>query len=219
MYSAIDITQPKAEPVTLAMAKQHLRVDFDDDDALIDTLIVAAREYVEKITRRALYERTVLLSLDSFPLQWSETLNPIQTNRVVPQYWEHFEIRLPKPKVTAILSITYQDEAGNTITLDPSTYRSDLNSTPARVVPAPGAAWPYVATYVPGSVQVTYTAGSYGDGETVDNCPASIKQAMLLLISGWYSNRDSVSPLTMKTVPFAVDALLTLHKVCVLGIH
>lgn len=40
------------EPISLERAKQHLRVVTDDDDALIEALITAAREHAEHYQNR-----------------------------------------------------------------------------------------------------------------------------------------------------------------------
>ena len=50
----ITVNPADVEPVTLEEAKHHLRVDHDADDALIQSLITAARETVERFTGRAL---------------------------------------------------------------------------------------------------------------------------------------------------------------------
>lgn len=53
------ITPPVTEPVTLAEAKAHLRIDYADEDALITALITVAREQAEALTGLALLTRTV----------------------------------------------------------------------------------------------------------------------------------------------------------------
>ena len=63
------VTAPAAEPLTLAEAKLHLRVDDTADDALIGALITAARQHAEHDTRRALVTQTWKLALDASPRQ------------------------------------------------------------------------------------------------------------------------------------------------------
>jgi uncharacterized phage protein (predicted DNA packaging) len=46
-----------SEPISLQEAKKHLRVEFDDDDDLIQGLITAAREYAEVFMNRPLVEK------------------------------------------------------------------------------------------------------------------------------------------------------------------
>ena len=46
-------TPPAVEPVTVAEAKAHLRVDISDDDTYIGTLITAAREWCEEYLDRS----------------------------------------------------------------------------------------------------------------------------------------------------------------------
>jgi uncharacterized phiE125 gp8 family phage protein len=64
------VTPPVAAPVSLAEAKAHLRVDFDDEDALISGLIDAATQHLDGwsgVLGRALMPQTWEMSLDRFP--------------------------------------------------------------------------------------------------------------------------------------------------------
>jgi hypothetical protein len=61
------ITPAAEEPVSLAEAKRHLRVESADDDALIGSLISAARQSAETLTGRQFVTARWKLVLDSFP--------------------------------------------------------------------------------------------------------------------------------------------------------
>ena len=56
--SAIMISDPAVEPVSLAEAKEYLRVDGAESDGAIERLVAAARTCIEGMTRRALVLQT-----------------------------------------------------------------------------------------------------------------------------------------------------------------
>lgn len=210
------VTGPAAEPVTLALAKQHLRVDFTDDDTYIPGLITAAREWCEAYMHRKIFNQTWQRTLDYFPI-WvgGTTVAPcsFQDWMFFSGYWAKVMIQLPG-KIEAINSITYTlPNGGGEQTLATSDYVADLTSIPARIVPQQGMTWPVQTLYVPGSVQIEYVAGSYGDGVEANNCPQSIVQAILMLVAHWYNHREAVSEASYKNVPLAVTALLNAHRV------
>jgi uncharacterized phiE125 gp8 family phage protein len=64
MRSLRVITRATVEPITLADAKLHLRVDDDTDDTLIGALISAARDYCERFTGLALTAQSLEYILD-----------------------------------------------------------------------------------------------------------------------------------------------------------
>jgi uncharacterized phiE125 gp8 family phage protein len=209
-----DTSSPAVEPVTLAQAKAQLVVDsaFTDDDLLITSLIVAARQFVENKMQRCIYNRTMQLNLDFFPFpDYGTTVNANDRHCLYGTFWHKIAIRLPKPASVSVQSITYVDLSGATQTLDPSLYFVDVNSEPARIVPKPGLYWPYTQSYLPGSVQVNYTAGTYGDGLVINTCPDTIRQAMKLLISYWYTHRDAAETTPPKAIEMGVDALLATY--------
>lgn len=75
--SSILLTGPTAEPITLADAKQFIRVEHDDDDDVIVALISAARIHIEAQTRRALMTQTWRLVRDCWPAIGRLALLPV----------------------------------------------------------------------------------------------------------------------------------------------
>ncbi len=158
------IQGPLAEPLSIALAKQQCRVDVSDDDALIAQYIVNARAAVEGYIQRAIFPQTWMRTLDSFPVSgYNSVLNPayLTSWATGAAFYGAATIELPRPRTLAVQSITYRDNDGELQTLDPAAYLVDLTSEPARIVPANNAAWPLFGRYQPGSVRITYTAGTY----------------------------------------------------------
>ena len=218
---SVILTQPAVEPVTLAEAKLHLRVDIADDDLLISSMIIAARQSAETICRRAICTQTIKLVLDQFPMpgmnvgsanwygpQWGTSPGPLTILR--PDGKTGYEIILPMSPVQAITSIKYIDANGVQQTLDPSQYKLDNVSEPARIVPAYGVSWPAARNEI-NSVEVTYVAG-FGDNTAV---PEGIKSWIKIRIGTLYENREEVAILTrgkVEVLPF-VDGLLDPFRV------
>lgn len=196
---------PQTEPITLGDAKAHMRVQVSVEDTLIEGLIEAAREHVEEVLSRSLITQTWQLNLDDFPgtpwygHPWAEYLN----------YW-HNPILLPRPPLQSVTEIKYIDVDGSEKVLDPSVYRVDTASEPARVTEEESQYWPTPETVI-NAVTIKYVAG-YGDGP--DDVPRPIRQAMLLLIAHWYNHREAVNVgSSISTYPMAVDALLQPYRV------
>lgn len=156
------ITAPATEPVTLAEAKLQCRIDDATDDALITSLITAAREQCEHILQRSLITQTWEKVLDAFPCDE--------------------DIELLNPSIIAITSIKYIDKTtALEVTLASNQYSLDKDSEPGWVMPATGITWPATLD-IANAVRVRYTAG-YGDATTV---PAGIKNWILLAVKELY---------------------------------
>jgi uncharacterized phiE125 gp8 family phage protein len=189
-------TAPTAEPLTLAEAKAHLRVDFTDDDTLIEALIGAARAAAEQYTNRALMPQTITQVLHCFP--YPTPRNP------------YAAIRLFASPLVSLTSLIYfdADDASQDIAVDPDGTRSVEviivdTAEPATVSPwitnMPGG-WPDTRDDRPDAITIVYQAG-YANAAAV---PKPIKQAMLLMIGAWYERRED----SAQNLPKASEMLL-----------
>lgn len=181
-------TPPVVEPVSLAEAKAQCRVDSSDEDALIQSYITMAREYIEGTLDIACITQTLEARYDTFPL---------------------WEIILPRPPMApGTVLVTYRDEAGQMQTISSATnaFQVDQYATPGRIYPLYEHVWPAVRGDE-NSVTVRWTAG-YGSSGMA--CPASIRGACLLLVAHWFEMRQPVvvGYSQVLPVPATFDTLL-----------
>lgn len=102
----IRLTAPATEPVTLATAKTHLRVEHDEEDDLITALIPAARDKVEQYCNRFFASATAALLFDSLPAG----SNPLT---------------VPVPNVVSVDSVSYLDGDNATQVISGTTFNAE----------------------------------------------------------------------------------------------
>ena len=194
--SIVVTTSPSIEPLSVIEAKDHLRVDGDDDEVLIAAYIKAAREFAEAYTGRTLINTVYTLSLDKFPTSSDA-------------------IEIPAAPLASVTSISYVDTDGATDSMDSSDYRVDTSSEPGRITVAYGNSWPSTRD-ITNAVSIVYTGG-YGTSR--DDVPEGIRMAMRLLVGHMYENREAVVIGTAANeLPLAVESLLDAYRVSVLVI-
>lgn len=155
-----------AEPITLAEAKEHLRVYGSDDDGYISSLIVAARAMAEGKLNRTIVQRRRAARFTG----WGS------------------HMKLSKPPVISIDSVGYYDDTGVETMLDPIRYflALDYEDGAAYVGFRSGEVYPLLDRR-DRPVTVYYTAG-YPPGEV----PPTVVQWIKLAIGTMYANRETV---------------------------
>ncbi len=147
------IQGPIAEPVSLAEAKLHLRVDVTDDDALISAFIAAARDYAETITRRCFIAQSWKYVIDSFP-------GPTLIGIPFGQAWVYpgHAVFLEKSQVQYVSAIKYTDMNSNAQVMASTDYAIDYTSEPCRITPIFGRIWPITLPQI-GAAEIDFVAG------------------------------------------------------------
>ncbi|MEJ2124532.1 MAG: head-tail connector protein [Alphaproteobacteria bacterium] len=176
---------PSVEPLSLDEAKTHCRIDTNTEDTLVSSLVLAARLYMEHNLGLALIRQSWSLYLDAWP--------------------EKTYVELPLSPLIDIDAIRVYGQSGTYTTIDPGQFYIDTISRRPRLVREEGQSWP-----VPGrnanAVEIAFTAGY---GETADDVPMPIRQAIQLLIAHWYEEREPiVFGHDANTMPLTVASLI-----------
>lgn len=187
MLLPVRTAAPVEPPVSLAEVKAHLRIDHTDEDPTLDIYLSAATDYLDGpggILGKALVTQTWLVPAAKFtsPIWLPAGLTPVQS----------------------VTEINYFDGDNVTQILDEDVYSLVINDEDgSKVVLQADQTWPTTYTR-DDAVSVSVVAG-YGAPNAV---PGKIRQAMLLLVGDWYTNREASSPDAIKELPFAVRSLL-----------
>lgn len=179
------IAAPAREPVTLAEAKAHMRLDEDNEDAFITALISIARCHLEHTTGLALMSQAFRLYLDRWPADGV--------------------VRIARGPVLTIDAVTVYDGEGVAQAVPLAGHGLDGRARPARFClphpPAPGRAM--------NGIEIDFTAGF---GETGADVPDELKRALMMHVALMFAYRGVVPPGDQPAaIPDGYDRLVAPH--------
>lgn len=189
MFAPVRTVDPTGVVVDSADFKDHARITGNDDDSLIDAYLRAATDHLDGwsgVLGRAILSQTWRQDYDG----WAERL------------------RLPMP-ASSITSVTYYDSDGSEQTVSSSLYALHEDRLGSYVRLKDAFTEPTLDDDRDAPISVTFVAG-YG---TASDVPWSIKQAIMLLASHWYENREQVVVgVSVASLPMAFSALVAPYR-------
>ncbi|MBB4954489.1 putative phiE125 gp8 family phage protein [Agrobacterium vitis] len=160
------LTPPTVEPLALTDVKAHLKIDTNDEDDLLTSLITTARQHLEAETGLCLMTQKLRLYLDDWP--------------------DGEVIQLAKAPVQTIDAVTVYDENGNAVQASLHDHLLDGQARPARLwlrnPPLPGRPI--------NGIEIDFTAGY----STATDVPDTLRRAMSLHVATMYAYRGVVAP-------------------------
>ncbi len=157
------VSGPGAEPLTLPEANAWLRLDTDEEDAIVLSLVTAARMMIEREARRLLMTQSWQITTDCWP--------------------ENGILTLPIGPVASISAIRVSDSTGVATLLPTETYRLEAARDPALIIltgapPRPGQSI--------GGIEIDLICGF---GDEASDVPEPLRHAIRLLVARWFEHR------------------------------
>jgi len=165
---------PSLELVSLAEAKELLRIDDSTDDNLISSMITAIRQRAEEWTGRSFLTQTWTLWLNEFPFR----INNVNGRVIV----------IPRPPLQAVTFIKSYDTENAASIFDASDYFVDSAPSPGRIALNENSSWPTGLRKF-SAVEIEFIAGY---GYLASDVPEGIKQGMLQWIKLLFANKSKL---------------------------
>lgn len=177
----IILAGPAVEPITLADAKAHLRLDGSDEDDLVAALVVAARVTVEQHARLRLIEQTWRYALPAWP--------------------DDRRVRLPCWPVVAVDAVRVSAADGSPTAVPSNLYSreecGDATDLLVDRVPDPAG--------LPPRIEIDIRCGF---GVAAAAVPAPLVLAIRRLVAYWFEHRGDERLPGQPSIPPDVAALI-----------
>jgi uncharacterized phiE125 gp8 family phage protein len=198
-------TPPAVEPVTPADLMAFARVDIDPGDGVLQRLLVAARQSVERDTGLDLIDQTWTAVLDDWPILPDDATWGGLRAGAVAAVASSGVIEIPRRPFQSLVSFRMRDATGTLHDVASSSYSIEASSDMGRIVCLPSAAWPF-ATGVADLIEIAFVIGFGSDAADV---PAELQTAVLMLGAHWHETREPVAAGRVGSVPEHVRSILT----------
>ena len=179
---------PTVEPITVGQAKAHLRIDHDEEDTFLTSLISTSRLQIEAALDLALITQSWSWRFDSWP--------------------GGHEVQLPLWPVQSVDTVRTACKCEAFLAKSADEFILDGTSKPARLISKSGA-WPQPGIPALG-IEIAFKAGF---GDAANDVPEPIRQALLMLVAHWYEHREPLEIGTEATsIPNAISGLLRPYR-------
>jgi uncharacterized phiE125 gp8 family phage protein len=168
------VTPPANLPITLAEAKDHLRIEstFTNDNAYIRSLIFVAMDQVESVLRRKLITQTWKAFYDCWPTKWE----------------------LPYGQLQSVTHVKYTDSGGtvNTDFNEGDEFTVDTDSDPGRIVLKYGEVYPGNSLAEMNPIEVQMVVGYGTHASQVITAASNASPIVVTIVGHGYSTGDQV---------------------------
>jgi uncharacterized phiE125 gp8 family phage protein len=163
---------PTGEPLSLDEAKAQLILHQEDDNALVQDCVRAARDAAEDYLGHGLLTQT-----------WQATFPRFFDVMWLPMAWPLQNDALANPSTAPV--VKYYDTAGTLQTLATTDYLVDTVSRPGRILRAPSKSWPSLQGDRLMGVEITYVVG----WTSAASVPPLIKAGLKVILTGLEGQR------------------------------